>query len=187
MQRPAPTASRSHTVLSMAGSVIASLTAFVAGQPRLHRLANFAARRMAGRAFVGTSAVVVDGDDVLVARRRFRGDSWGLPGGWINRREEPSVACEREVFEETGIEVDAVAILATDVHAHQGQPVRYFGLTLAFYCVPRGPVDRTRPPPSAEVSELRWVPRSSCEAFVDDFSLTAIDIAFSRRRGSSRR
>ncbi|MDF2731750.1 MAG: hypothetical protein K0S92_375, partial [Desertimonas sp.] len=43
----------------MAGSVIASLTAFVAGQPRLHRLAKFAARRMAVRAFVGTPAVVV--------------------------------------------------------------------------------------------------------------------------------
>ncbi len=171
----------------MAASMIAWLEALVVRQPRLHRLANFAARRMAGRPFVCSSAVVVDGDDVLVARHRFRGGSWGLPGGWIKRREEPAVACEREVLEETGIEVDAIAILASEVHAHSGKPARYFGLTLAFYCVPRAPFDRTRPPLSPEVSELRWVPRSSCEAFVDDFSLTAIDTAFALWRGTSKR
>jgi 8-oxo-dGTP pyrophosphatase MutT (NUDIX family) len=127
----------------MAASMTAWLKASVARQPRLHRLANFAARRMAGRPFVCSSAVVVDGDDVLVARHRFRGGTWGLPGGWIKRREEPADACEREVFEETGIEVDAIAILAAEVHAPSGQPAHYFGLTLVYYCVPRAPVEST--------------------------------------------
>ncbi len=133
---------------------------------------------MAGRAFVSSLAVVVDGDDVLLARQRFRGDTWGLPGGWVRRREEPAIGCEREVREETGIEVNVVAIVASELHTLNGRPARYGGVTLAFYCTPRAPIDRTRPPRSVELSELRWVPHVLCDGFVHGFSLRAIDAAF---------
>jgi 8-oxo-dGTP pyrophosphatase MutT (NUDIX family) len=37
---------------------------------------------------------------------------WGLPGGWMARREAPADTVRREVFEETGLRVDIIRPLA---------------------------------------------------------------------------
>jgi 8-oxo-dGTP pyrophosphatase MutT (NUDIX family) len=47
---------------------------------------------------------------------------WGLPGGWMDRNEDPSRTIEREFAEETGLQVRAVrpllVVLGTKWHRH---------------------------------------------------------------------
>lgn len=41
---------------------------------------------------------------------------WGLPGGWVNRREDPASAVERELAEELGLHVKARQVLLAEFH-----------------------------------------------------------------------
>jgi ADP-ribose pyrophosphatase YjhB (NUDIX family) len=52
------------------------------------------------------STVVIDGDQVLLHRRRDYGIIWALPGGGLNPEESMPEAAAREVLEETGYEVE---------------------------------------------------------------------------------
>ncbi len=56
-------------------------------------------------------SVVLREDRVLMVRERSDG-KWTLPGGWIDVNEPPSLAAERETFEESGFEVKATRLLA---------------------------------------------------------------------------
>lgn len=56
------------------------------------------------------AAVVIDGDKVLLHKRRdFR--VWALPGGGIEAEESASDAAIREVREETGYEIDLIRLV----------------------------------------------------------------------------
>ena len=57
---------------------------------------------------VSAAAIVVDGNDkVLLLNHVLRPYSgWGLPGGFIERGEQPEEAIRRELREETGIELE---------------------------------------------------------------------------------
>jgi len=61
---------------------------------------------------LGVGAVVIDGDKLLVIKDRIW-QTYKLPGGYIDDRENISAALAREVREETGVEVafDAVVSL----------------------------------------------------------------------------
>ena len=52
-------------------------------------------------------------NQILMAKveRGFFKGYWGLPGGYMNHSEEPSVGCVRETQEELGIEIEHVAAL----------------------------------------------------------------------------
>ena len=74
---------------------------------------------------VGVVGVLLDdtGERVLLVEHVFHAKCpWGLPGGWINRREHPAQTVEREFFEETGLRVRAVrplmVKLAPDLGGH---------------------------------------------------------------------
>lgn len=56
---------------------------------------------------VSVAAIITnEKNDVLILNHVLRPFSgWGLPGGFINRNEEPEVAIRREMREETGIEL----------------------------------------------------------------------------------
>jgi 8-oxo-dGTP pyrophosphatase MutT (NUDIX family) len=60
---------------------------------------------------LGCSAVLFnpDRDQVLLTRRADNGQ-WCLPGGMIEPGESVAEACEREVFEETGLRVRVVRL-----------------------------------------------------------------------------
>jgi ADP-ribose pyrophosphatase YjhB (NUDIX family) len=73
----------------------------------------------------GVVGVLLDasGERVLLVEHVFHSEyPWGLPGGWINRAEDPAQAVEREFLEETGLRVRAVRPLvvqcAPDVRGH---------------------------------------------------------------------
>lgn len=50
-------------------------------------------------------------DKLLLVKERFDG-RWTLPGGWVDVGEPPSRAIEREIYEESGYQAQAVKLLA---------------------------------------------------------------------------
>ncbi|MFO7320145.1 MAG: NUDIX hydrolase [Chloroflexota bacterium] len=60
---------------------------------------------------------------------------WGLPGGWVERHEDPVSALRRELDEELGMTVEIGPILA--VQNEHGSHV-----DLAYLCRPTSPVNR---------------------------------------------
>lgn len=65
--------------------------------------------------------VVFRGHKVLVTQRApegLLGGLWEFPGGKINSGEDAPSACQREVKEETGLEIEVMAALTTVKHAY---------------------------------------------------------------------
>jgi ADP-ribose pyrophosphatase YjhB (NUDIX family) len=123
--------------------------------PRTHGALRAVARVRAGRHAVAAVAVVVDGTDVLVAEHAFRDGLWALPGGWVNRREDPFRAVEREVREEVGLAVEAQAVVHCE---RQGDDdgAGPSAITVAFRCrlvAPRPPTMQL----SGELRSARWI------------------------------
>ena len=66
--------------------------------------------------FTVTAGAVIFNDhkQVLLLKHRFRaGSGWGLPGGFLERGEQPIDAMRRELREEIGLEVEDVELFAT--------------------------------------------------------------------------
>jgi 8-oxo-dGTP diphosphatase len=63
---------------------------------------------------VTAAAIVTDGRGrVLLLKHRFRpGSGWGLPGGFIEKGEQPEAALRRELREEIGLEVELLKLFA---------------------------------------------------------------------------
>lgn len=70
-------------------------------------LVRLAAALLAPRSRVGVVAVAFDPEGwVLLAHHLFRpAEPWGLPGGWLRRKESPAEGLARELREELGWEV----------------------------------------------------------------------------------
>lgn len=83
---------------------------------------------------VGCSAVIFDKDrsKVLLTQRTDNG-RWCLPGGQMEAGESASEACEREVWEETGLKVRATRLLG--VYSNPNQLVIYNDGSKAFFVV----------------------------------------------------
>lgn len=97
---------------------------------------------------VGAMALVEDEQArILVLRHTYRRHApWGLPGGWLKRSESPEAGLAREVFEETGYEVEVQQLLAARFYDRSV-------LDLMYRCrVVRGVYE-----PTDETSAHRWV------------------------------
>lgn len=99
----------------------------------------------------GSCAVVVNGDgELLLVRSRLRAGAWGLPGGFLKRRESPETALRRELAEELGL-TGSYAVEAVDQYLQEDAShleflyrVRMAG---KFVATPQDPV---------EIAEVRW-------------------------------
>jgi mutator protein MutT len=71
--------------------------------------------RLAHTRFTVTAGAVIFNDkgEVLLLKHRFRaGSGWGLPGGFMEKGEQPIDALRRELREEIALEVDDVKVFA---------------------------------------------------------------------------
>jgi len=94
-------------------------------------------------------AVFRDGQLLLV--RESMDGGWTFPGGWADVGEEPHVAAEREVFEESGLRVKAVRLIGVyDANRVEGSLPLFHAYKLLFLCEIAG----GQPTTSSETSEV---------------------------------
>lgn len=87
--------------------------------------------------------------ELLLLRHTYRhGHPWGLPTGFLERREQPSTALQREIREETGFEVELSPVW--QVYAETDRPL----LNIVF----RGTYAAGDFASSEEVSAARFFP-----------------------------
>lgn len=108
---------------------------------------------------VGVVAVCRDVEDrvLLVRSRHQRG--WGLPGGLLERGEQPAAAIVRELAEEVGVDLspdDLPTSAAVAVDAGARQITIVYTVSLPDRAVPDG----------VEVVEVRWFARGQLPAAV---------------------
>ncbi len=117
--------------------------------PFLYSLLVHLINLVAPRFTVGVTGVVVnDRGEVLLLEHVFRGRyPWGLPGGWVRRRERPQDALRRELMEEVGLAVRVGPPVLVEL---DGPPSH---LETAFLCTVEGRMDRF----SGEILAARWV------------------------------
>jgi mutator protein MutT len=100
------------------------------------------AREYPAAPVVGVGAVVVDGDRVVLIRRRHppRAGEWSLPGGRVELGETLEDALRRELREEIGLEVEVGPIVETfdRIHRDGGGRVRFHFVIVDFLCRPTG-------------------------------------------------
>lgn len=102
----------------------------------------------------GITAVVTRGTDVLIVRRADNG-AWTPVNGIIDPGEEPAVAAEREVLEESGV----VAVCERLAWVHTLPPTTYLNgdqtqyIDLTFRC---RYVSGVPHPADGEATEARW-------------------------------
>lgn len=72
-----------------------------------------------GKIRVGCSAAIFDERGRILLTRRADNGQWCLPGGGMESGESAAEACEREVFEETGLRVRVKRLVGVYSHADQ--------------------------------------------------------------------
>jgi 8-oxo-dGTP diphosphatase len=85
--------------------------------------------RTGQRRFTVTAGAIIFDEDgrVLLLEHVFRPDSgWGLPGGFLNKGEQPETALRRELREEIGVELEQVEMLFARTLAGPRQIEIYF-------------------------------------------------------------
>jgi 8-oxo-dGTP pyrophosphatase MutT (NUDIX family) len=118
------------------------VAAFLRRYPALGVTLQRAVRLIQPRFTAGVVGVLCDppGERVLLVEHVYHAHTpWGLPGGWMDRDEDPAHTVEREFTEETGLQVRAVrpllVVLGTKWRRHldivflvepvqPGQPIR---------------------------------------------------------------
>ena len=76
-----------------------------------------------GKIRLGCSAAIFDAGGRILLTRRADNGQWCLPGGRMESGESVAEACEREVFEETGLNVRVKRLVG--VYSHTDQLVVY--------------------------------------------------------------
>jgi 8-oxo-dGTP diphosphatase len=108
---------------------------------------------------VGVGGVVIHRHRVLLIRRGcepLKGQ-WSLPGGMLELGEQLEDGVRRELKEETGLEVEPLALLAVFDRIMPGGPdgqrVRYHYVIVDYVCRRK----RGRLVPASDVLDARWV------------------------------
>jgi ADP-ribose pyrophosphatase YjhB (NUDIX family) len=76
-----------------------------------------------GKIRLGCSAAIFDEQRRILLTRRADNGQWCLPGGRMESGESAAEACEREVFEETGLHVRVKRLVG--IYSHPDQLVVY--------------------------------------------------------------
>jgi 8-oxo-dGTP pyrophosphatase MutT (NUDIX family) len=129
--------------------------------PPLRWLLALAVRGLVPRHYVGASGVIFNqAGQVLVLEHVFRlYYPWGLPGGWVERGEDPADTVRREVFEELGVSVEVKQLLACQLQGGGLGDTTPAGLGLVYYCRwPGEPPDwPSLAQKSSEILAIEWL------------------------------
>ncbi len=79
---------------------------------------------------IGTRAAIFNENKILLVHEKD--DTWALPGGWCDILESVKSNTIKEVFEESGLNVEAVKLIALHNRNEHNEPVYAYGLCLAF-------------------------------------------------------
>jgi ADP-ribose pyrophosphatase YjhB (NUDIX family) len=107
---------------------------------------------------VDIRAIVFRGDDeILMVQEKIDNNRWTVPGGWADIGYTPFEVAEKEVFEETGLKVKAIRLLAAfdkKMHPHPYQP--WYVYKLFILCkVTGGELSEQ----TNETSGIAWIPQ----------------------------
>jgi 8-oxo-dGTP diphosphatase len=102
---------------------------------------------------VGAICVIERSDGAILLVKQAYRDNWGIPGGLLNRGEEPTAAVQREVNEEVGMEIELVGEPAVVVDT---KPQR-IDIVYRARPVSASLLDDVRPR-SPEIHDARWFP-----------------------------
>ena len=139
------------------------------------RLPSVVRRRAAklGQArFTATVAAMLfdDRGRILLLEHVFRADEgWGVPGGFINRAENPEAALRRELREEISVEVEDVKVMFVRTLGKLKQVEIYF----------RARVVGDPKPSSFEIKQARWFPLNDLPADLSSDQRRLIERAIS--------
>ncbi|KAA5545180.1 NUDIX domain-containing protein [Roseiconus nitratireducens] len=103
-------------------------------------------------------ALIIDGQDRLLLVRRARDPGkgmWGLPGGFVDQDETVEQALNREIYEETRLELDSLSLLVTYPNEYNYRGVVSPVIDL-FYCCRASEPGRVELEP-AELDDYVWV------------------------------
>lgn len=97
---------------------------------------------------ISTGAVVADEHGrVLLLKHVFRvGSGWGIPGGFMEKGEQPEDAIRRELREEVGLELESARLVFVRTLKRPTQ------VEIMFHCRPSG----RAAPQSVEVKQAAW-------------------------------
>jgi len=111
-------------------------------------LRRWGVRLVEPRFMVTAGAIVTDERGrVLVLEHRFRaGSGWGIPGGFLEKGEQPEEALRRELREEIGLELESAKIAFARTLKKPRQ------IEIIFHCRPRGSIGRN----NAEIKSAGW-------------------------------
>jgi 8-oxo-dGTP diphosphatase len=101
----------------------------------LRQALTLAIKLFAPRHHVGAMAVIFNqAGQILLVEHVFRPNyNWGLPGGWVERGENPADTVQRELAEELGLNVEIKRLLACEVQGHDPGGSTPLSLGLTYY------------------------------------------------------
>jgi ADP-ribose pyrophosphatase YjhB (NUDIX family) len=139
--------------------VMASLT----GQPVVLLESLFSTETAYPTPKVDIRAVLFRGtDEVLLVQEKLDGNRWSLPGGWAEVGLTPFEVAVKEVREETGLDTEAVRLLALfDKKQHPHPPQPWYVYKAFVLCRVVGGALLTD---TVETADVRWVHRDELAA-----------------------
>jgi len=107
-------------------------------------------------ALTADAVVFSESDQCIVLIKRanepFRG-MWALPGGFVDPDEEPSVACQRELQEETGLQLVNGDLIG--VFGEKGRDPRGWTVSVAYFFKVDS-AENSKAKAGSDSSELNW-------------------------------
>lgn len=127
---------------------------------------------------VGVAAVVLHDSDILLIRRGREPllGAWSLPGGALELGETTAEGIVREVFEETGVRVQPVEIIATvdRIVRDEQQRIRFHYVLVEWLCIAE--MESSAPICGDDAVEARWVPRAEVSSVAYDLGEVTLDV-----------